>query len=82
MVKKKKYDPMKEIGKTTGLTTATLLGSGVTSSVASHVHGGDALVASPLRLMGTIPVVGAGGSVIRSLDMLNVKTKKRKKKRR
>lgn len=79
--RRKKYDPVKEVGKLTGMTTATLLGTHVTSTVAASVPGGSAMVASPLRMMSTIPVVGAGGSVLRSLEMLNVKPKRKKRRR-
>lgn len=79
--RKKKYDPIKEVNKVTGATTAVLLGGHITHSVAAHVPGGAGMVTPPLRMMNVIPVVGAGGSVIRSLEMLNTKPKRRKKRR-
>jgi len=80
--RKRKYNPIKEVGSITGTTAAVLLGGHITSSVAAQVPGGAGLVASPLRLMNVIPVAHAGGSVIRSLDMLNPPKRKRRKKGR
>jgi len=76
----RRYNPIREVGGITGTTSAVLLGGHITSSVAAQVPGGPAMVASPLRMMNVIPVAQAGGSVIRSLDMLNPPKRRRKKK--
>ena len=79
MMSKKKYDPLKEIKKITGSTTGVLVGTYVVGSIGSLSTHTPAGVYTGIGLMGKMPVVQAGGSLLRSLEMLN--PPKRKKKR-
>lgn len=79
---KKKYDPVKEVKKITGTTVGVGLGTQIGYKVADVAgHGAAAKITPSMKLMGTIPTVQAGSSLINSLEMLG-QTKKRKKKRR
>ena len=85
MSKKKKYNPTKEIGKITGSLVATSLGVSIPYQVAGSMPSGTGRtmalqgLGTPTRLMPMIPMVQTGGSIMRSLDMLDVKPKKRRK---
>lgn len=80
MAKRKKYNPVKEAAKVTGITASVLLGRKFAYDIAGQVSGGHEVVGPSVSLMSNIPTVSAGGSVLRSLEMLNVKTKKKRKK--
>ena len=79
--KRRRYNPIKEVKSITGTTTGVLIGTYTVSKIHSDI-GSTANVYPALGMMSTIPTVQAGGSLIRSLDMLNVKPKKRRKRRR
>lgn len=77
--KKKKYNPQKEIASITGSMVGVSLGTNIAYSITTPIS----TVAPAVSLMGNIPVVQAGGSVIRSLDMLgNTSSPKRRKRKR
>ena len=85
-MRKKKYNPMKEVNKLTRTTVATGVGAIVPHMVVGAFPAGAAktmasqAITTPTRMMTVIPTMQAGGSIIRSLDMLSPPKRKRRKR--
>ena len=88
MGKRKKYNPIKEINKITGSLVATSFGTMIPYQVAGAMPSGVGKtialqgLAAPTRMMPMIPLVQTSGSLLRSLEMLDVKPYKKRRKRR
>ena len=80
-----KYDPMKEIKRNIGLVTTEAVGYGVAGKIAGSVDSatGSSVASSAFgtgaSLAGVPSLVSAGGSVIRSLELLDYDKKGKKK---
>lgn len=74
----KKYNPLKEVRTTVGMLSTESVGYGVAGKIAGLDTSGVANKAFSMgsSLAGVPSLTYAGGSVIRSLDLLNVKKKK------
>lgn len=87
MAKKRKYDPMKEVNKLTRTTVATGICVTVPHMVVGAFPAGTAktmasqAITTPTRMMGVVPTVQAGGSIIRAVGTLGQTPKRRKKRR-
>ena len=80
-----KYNPMKEIRKNIGLVTTEAVGYGIAGKIAGVVDtstgstvAGKAF-ATGASLAGMPSLVQSGGSVIKSLEMLDYDSKKKKR---
>ena len=75
----KKYNALKGVQQTTAMLSTEALGYGVAGKLAGMDTSGVANKAFSVgsSLAGVPSLVYAGGSVIRSLDLLNVKKKSR-----
>ena len=86
MSKRKKYNPTKEIGNITGSMVATSMGVSIPYQVAGAMPSGVGKnialqgLAAPTRMMSMIPLVQTSGSLLRSLEMLDVKPRRRKRR--
>jgi len=84
--RKKKYNPTREVGKITGSLVATSFGVSIPYQVAGSLPADTARsmalqgLGTPTRLMPVIPMVQTGGSLLRSLDMLDVKPHKKRRR--
>lgn len=84
---KKKYNPLKELTKLSKSTTATAIGVTLPHMVvdkfpASSKTTASGIIRTPTKMMGAIPVVQAGGSIIGAVSMLGQTPKKKYRKRR
>ena len=79
MARRKKYNPLKEAKSITATTVGVGLGAGVIGKVGGMSTHTPSSVYKATGMMGTIPVVQTGGSIIKSLETLGT-TKKRRRK--
>lgn len=79
--KKKKYNPLKEVKSITATQIGVGIGSGLVGSFGGLTPHTPPGVYTASGMMGAIPLVQTGGSVIRSFDLLKQPRKRRKRKR-
>ena len=79
---KKKYNPNKEIAKITGSMIGVGLGTNIAYKTMDSIPGGHSVnIGSTTKLMGAIPLVQTGGSLMGAMSMLgNVGNTKKKKR--
>ena len=79
-----KYDPLKEVKKNIGMVTVESVGYGVAGKIAGSIDTatGNTMASTAFgtgaSLAGMPSLVNAGGSVVRSLEMLDYGKKKKK----
>lgn len=77
-----RYDPVKEVRKNIGMITTESVGYGVAGKIAGSVDTatGNTMASTAFgvgaSLAGVPSLVSSGGSLMRSLELLNVKKKK------
>lgn len=80
----KKYDPRKEVMKNISLTIGTGVGLGVSGKIASGVDTAtgtttaSSMFAQTAPIIGVVPLVHTGKTLIGSMSMLDVDKKKKK----
>lgn len=80
----RKYDPLKEVRKNVGMITTEAVGYGVAGKIAGSVDTatGNTMASKAFSmgssLAGVPSLVQSGGSVIRSLEMLDYGKKKKR----
>lgn len=75
---KKKYKPRKEVMNITGTMIGVSVGTNLVGTIGGTSSHTPSSMYSAMGMMGTIPLVQTGGSVLRSLEVLEPKRKKRK----